>query len=801
MKLVYLKFLNFRKFKQEKLDFNSSFSVIFGKNWAWKSSVADSIWFALFWPNKDFIRWNKDDLKSYFASDKEPSKIELCFELSWIEYKIVRVISKWTKTFQNDFIEEKEDSLVFSWEKLVWWTEVTKYVEKLLWISRDVFLRSVFTKQKDIQVLSWDLSLQKKRELINKILWVDKLEEIIYEYNSDLKKEKWRLNDLKKDIESFDEEAINKEKEIHIKELSKIKDDLEKLNKNKEELSKKRLLIKENYIKNLDLKNDFDKINLEKIWLEKLFEDKRDTFYKKFEYLEELNIKKEYLKENQNIFKEKENIELKLKRVEENRIKFNQKTELLKEKSFINSTLINLKLKQKLLFDDLAIIEISEIEKDIKDFESKINKENEKKDKISNKISSLKTEIEIIKTQWANLRKEKNELLKLKWDAHCPTCKQKLWNSIDILITNYDSQISLKLEEYGKLESKILELDKDLKIILEVILSFKNKIEKLNDWNLKANRFLSDIQTYSLNLEKIEAKIFEFKEITFDIEEFNLVNNSYKKIEEKVNNLTKISWEIEKIDSLKEEVKKLEKDKDNLEKNISETEIKISKHSYDEWKYNKSFSDNIEIDSKVDSNFSEIIELKDLFNNQEKEIFKLDEKLRLNSESKEKMSIFIKNITEFEIKWEIVTKYKNFLISHLKPKIEDLASHYFSVMTDYKYATIEITEDYTIFIDWKSLEMYSGWEQDLANFCFRIALSQNITLLNSWNHINFMVLDEVLWSQDIWRRWNILASLKKLEDKFSQIILISHMDEVKDLATNLIEISAKNKFESEILEK
>ena len=52
------------------------------------------------------------------------------------------------------------------------------------------------------------------------------------------------------------------------------------------------------------------------------------------------------------------------------------------------------------------------------------------------------------------------------------------------------------------------------------------------------------------------------------------------------------------------------------------------------------------------------------------------------------------------------------------------------------------------------------------------------------------------------RNWEcfdkILESLKKLENKFSQIILISHLEEIKDLATNLIEIKALNREESEV---
>jgi len=61
-------------------------------------------------------------------------------------------------------------------------------------------------------------------------------------------------------------------------------------------------------------------------------------------------------------------------------------------------------------------------------------------------------------------------------------------------------------------------------------------------------------------------------------------------------------------------------------------------------------------------------------------------------------------------------------------------------------------------------------------------------------------LDEVLWSQDTSRQENIMNSLKKLESKFSQIILISHVDELRDFASNLIEIRQKNREESEIVD-
>jgi exonuclease SbcC len=78
-----------------------------------------------------------------------------------------------------------------------------------------------------------------------------------------------------------------------------------------------------------------------------------------------------------------------------------------------------------------------------------------------------------------------------------------------------------------------------------------------------------------------------------------------------------------------------------------------------------------------------------------------------------------------------------------------------------------------------------------------LSLGQNLSQRKG-NPINFLILDEVLGSQDKERQQNILIRLKKLEQKFSQIFLISHVDEIKEFATNLIEIKSVNREESRV---
>lgn len=84
---------------------------------------------------------------------------------------------------------------------------------------------------------------------------------------------------------------------------------------------------------------------------------------------------------------------------------------------------------------------------------------------------------------------------------------------------------------------------------------------------------------------------------------------------------------------------------------------------------------------------------------------------------------------------------------------------------------------------------------DLANLCLRLAISRLLSD-RSGKDINFLVLDEIFGSQDQNRKRNIMTALSKLENQFSQILLITHIDDVKDLMRNVISVYDSKEGES-----
>src|SRR6185312_11246469 len=73
----------------------------------------------------------------------------------------------------------------------------------------------------------------------------------------------------------------------------------------------------------------------------------------------------------------------------------------------------------------------------------------------------------------------------------------------------------------------------------------------------------------------------------------------------------------------------------------------------------------------------------------------------------------------------------------------------------------------------------SGGEEDLAHLVLRLAISQMIAE-RAGQSFSLLILDEVFGSLDDARRHNVVELLRRLQDRFEQVILITHIESVRE---------------------
>ncbi len=117
----------------------------------------------------------------------------------------------------------------------------------------------------------------------------------------------------------------------------------------------------------------------------------------------------------------------------------------------------------------------------------------------------------------------------------------------------------------------------------------------------------------------------------------------------------------------------------------------------------------------------------------------------------------------------------------LRPEISELASRYIRELTDGRYSEIELDEQYNIIVleDAIPKPVISGGEEDLANLVLRLAISEMIAE-RAGQSFSLLILDEVFGSLDDARRHNVVDLLRRLQDRFEQVILITHIESVRE---------------------
>jgi exonuclease SbcC len=117
----------------------------------------------------------------------------------------------------------------------------------------------------------------------------------------------------------------------------------------------------------------------------------------------------------------------------------------------------------------------------------------------------------------------------------------------------------------------------------------------------------------------------------------------------------------------------------------------------------------------------------------------------------------------------------------LRPEISELASSFLTELTDARYSELELDDQYNVIVLEEGVPkpVISGGEEDLANLVLRLAISQMIAE-RAGQSFSLLILDEIFGSLDESRRHNVVELLRRLQDRFEQVILITHIESVRE---------------------
>lgn len=484
---------------------------------------------------------------------------------------------------------------------------------------------------------------------------------------------------------------------------------------------------------------------------------------------------------------------------------------------------ISLKTLETENWDDKLISAENNFNKYKDEFDVKNNESN----LIVNDIMNLENEISDLTSQLINID-ENLSIVELRSNQQVyknnHTRLSLSLNDVELIIKDeikkleeYKERIEvfnlLKVEdlynELASLESDKKDIESEINTLQVKIDNELDKMKKLTELEYDPNCnycmnniFVKDaiatkklLDEHTKQMKDLNERLCYFQEIIKTKSNIKTDYDEYKDILKKANELEIKSY---KNTVLKTEIENAINDNKIL---IKENDEKIKKYYYLE----KSIKFNENLQTEIDAKILEVNTLKKQKNDIDNRALDAYGKMKVEESNIKTYTDNIKRLNTLRMKSESYKYYINAikrdgipydLITKIVPTIESEINNILSQIVDFSIVIdLDESKNINMYIvydeeNYWTLELASGMEQFIASIAIRVALT-NISHLP---RPNFLIIDEGWGTLDAENLNSVSMLLDYLKTQFEFILIISHVDQIKEVADIIIELKKENDF-------
>jgi len=787
MFLRSLKLNNYRKFRDELIEFPEGMIGIIGPNGSGKSSILEAIGWALY--GNELARSHKIEVKSQNAEEEDDCEVELIFDFEGHSYKISRVL-KGKNAISNALVYLDGSAEPIAQRD----SGVNQYIEDLLGMDYVTFLRTVYAKQKELAALS-TLNPEQRKKVIRRMLNIDRIDLAVVKIRADVREQQQFIKGVQINLEDLEEleqaqgKILEEQKTIN-KHISGFTAVLEKIKGEKEEIKKEKDDQEQKYKAYNVLDNSKSRFETQQVSRERELKEAikdRDYLQQKKENLDKIEpSEQEYLK----VKKEKEGQET-LRLQYQEKIAIEKSLKSKKDEIGEREEKLKISLKQ--------FNEFSGVQGELDNTEKHIDEKEIIRRKLEKQVKEVEKKAGIYSSQIEELLSKKKKITQLGKSGECPTCFRKLGDNCEDIIDHLDREISEIKKKLSPIQEESSKLNNDAETIIADQDKLVKKKSKLYEILKKKSKVEQSVEEQSDEIKKLKVKIGKDEDKLSEMKDVKFNQDYYLKLLEKFESLSKtrdtileLRKETQRIPRIVEKINVTNKELESLETQVKKVKEELNKLDFDEKQHKKAQDSYEDVNDRLIKEQKELDEEKSKQAVIKEKLVSFKNKIVQQKENRKKIEA-----TQIELQYlqrleSLLDIFRLELTGRIRPLLETRASYLFNEITDGRYPSIELDEDYEMSIldGNKSFQLkrFSGGEEDLANLCLRVAMSQVIAERSGGMEINFIALDEIFGSQDEDRRQNILNSLNKLSSQFRQIFLISHIEDIKEMLAKVLHV-------------
>jgi exonuclease SbcC len=480
---------------------------------------------------------------------------------------------------------------------------------------------------------------------------------------------------------------------------------------------------------------------------------------------------------------------------------------------------------------------IEEAEKALKNAEVKVTERLElenNRNEARERQAAMKVENETLKVEMNQL-KERIEALKSADGATCPLCGQEL--------SEKHRKSTLKqLEAEGKEKGdQFRSNQKETTDIAKQITDYEARIVKLNSAENERIKYASEVSQLTERMETLQALAKDWettgkkrlKEVEKLLENGKYAVDEQKQLAKLDKELVKLGYDASAHDKARQteaETRSVEEEHGNLKsakevirqidgeiENLQEERRKRKEEADEQQKQYESATialANAESQSpNLEEAERELFRIREEENKARSELGGAQQRVDILKTQRTRKADFEKEREEFQ---KQIARHKTLerafgkdgvpalLIEQALPQIETKANDLLDRLSDGQMSIRFVTQaeyrdkkrdDLKETLDiqisdsagMRNYEMYSGGEAFRVNFAIRLALSE-ILAQRKGARLQTLVIDEGFGSQDIQGRQRLIEAINMVKNDFAKILVITHLDELKDAFPNRIEV-------------
>jgi len=783
--LRYLKLEHYRSYERAELEFSPGLTAFVGPNGAGKSTLLEAFTWALFGKS----RTEKEGIRSDFAPEKEPCRVEAAFEIQGVTYRAVRELRGRALTVQARLTREGSDDPLAEGAEAV-----AEQVQKLLGMDSTTFFASVFSRQKQVDALT-EIRPGEREQAFRRMLGLDALDRALERIRADARDLENRLRGIRE--KRRDPAALKATRDGCRQNLEALRPELERARKAAEAAEAAEAAARREFDRLHALERRHAALDKEKGRIEEGLQKLARSEERIEADLQEARAAKERLGKMQPRIHELERVRERLRQLDPLREKHLRRESLGEEKKRLLESLAERRAELEGLQRRLEPLE--ETRRRAEELEQRFRQARKDLAEAQKEEARQESEERNLQKQMDELARKLALLRKLGPGGKCPTCLQTLGASYEEAVAhlerehrNLEAALKEAREGARRRNRQVSAAEQELARLEESHRQEKKRLDELFRLEERREDRQREFRREEAELRKVERALAELADLEFDPREYERL----RKQEAEGVDLEKDSARLEqvsgRIPGLERELREIRQERETILKKLQDVKEEISRLGFEpeQMEQTRRESDRarrarVRLQEERARLEQELVRRQKDLESAEREIAE-EQRLQKLAEERERERAALALLQE------IFTAFRQHLTDRIRPALAAQAGALLARITSGRYTQVELDDDYNVRVldggEMRPLRRFSGGETDLINLCLRIAISRVVAARGA-GRVNLLVLDEVFGSQDARRKEDVLQALRSLTDEFQQVFVITHDESLRERMGNVVTVA------------